>query len=57
MALGIYDPETSLSASRLPDPMHIHVRFVSVSAARGFRESYEDLRAMRITRGPTSRGE
>ena len=42
MALCIYDPETSLSASRLPDPMHIHVRFVSVSAARGFRDPYED---------------
>ena len=56
MALGIHDPETSFSASRLPDPIHKNDRFVSVSAARGFRESYEDLRARRITSGPTSRG-
>ena len=57
MAVGIYDPETSFSASRLPDPIHKHDRLVSVSAARGFREPHEDLRAIRITRGPTSRGD
>ena len=25
MALGMYDPETSFSASRLPDPTHVNM--------------------------------